>query len=795
MNYLQIQRRIKIICSQVPLKTYFRILLFLPVSKWVHPEAKYYTKITSMVRQNTFLFKINILIINVISVFFILPTQGQPTYLGNNFVKLMPNISKDDLIKVSANITPSAKQLAWQRLETTAFVHFGTNTFYNQEWGQGNENPSCFHPALLNTDQWAKTIKDAGLNMLIFTCKHHDGLCLWPSKYTDHTIAASPWQHGKGDLVKQVAQSCRKYKLKFGIYLSPWDRHEPSYGNSPEYNNFFLNQLTELLTDYGTIDEVWFDGACGEGPNGKKQVYDWESYYALIHKLQPNAVIAVMGPDVRWVGTESGYGRETEWSVVPYGFSDQDKIAENSQQTASKDGFLPSGDMVNQDLGSREALKNAQNLIWYPSEVDVSIRPGWFWHGSENAKVKSPEKLLDIYFSSVGRNSVLLLNIPPDTNGLINEADVKSLNAWKSAINTIFKDNLAYKANVKSSNFKVNIADITDYSDTTSWNPEEDELYSFELELRKISEFDVLLLQENISKGQRIEQFSLQAWVDGEWKLVTKGTTIGYKRLLRFATVKTNKVRFTIEQSRLAPALAEFGLYKQLPTVTAKPSSASFKENIEVILLCSEPEADIYFTTDGSTPDKKSNKYIAPLNLHETTRLNCIAIKKDGTTGFSTNLSFQKANHEISMLFAPNEKYSGGDALSLVDGAEGSADFADGRWSGFNGTDLDCIIDLGSVKELNKFSINFNENTKSWVFRPQSVEFSVSTNGKGFEPIYTESFSKPEKESGQIIPLRFKYNCKARYVKVKATNNGPLPDWHPGKGEPAWLFVDEIMVQ
>ncbi|MFZ4549810.1 MAG: alpha-L-fucosidase, partial [Bacteroidales bacterium] len=612
-----------------------------------------------------------------------------------------------------------------------------------QEWGEGTENPSCFSPTRLNTDQWAKVIKEAGFKMLIFTCKHHDGLCMWPSKYTDHTIAASPWLNGKGDLVKQVSESCRKYNLKFGIYLSPWDRHDPSYGNLEEYNKFFLNQLTELLTNYGTVDEVWFDGACGEGANGKKQVYDWESYYALIHHLQPNAVIAVMGPDVRWVGTESGYGRETEWSVVPYTLANQEKIAENSQQLISKDGFVPAGDMINMDLGSRTAIKDAQNLIWYPSEVDVSIRPGWFWHENENTRVKSPEKLLDIYFSSVGRNSVLLLNIPPDTCGLINAADIKSLTEWKSALNTIFNENLVVGSTPKTGISKSEAVYITDNCDTTSWSPIGEGSYSFELNLRKLSEFDVLLLQENISIGQRIEQFCLKAWVDGDWQTITKGTTIGYKRLLRFPTVKTDKIRFTIEQSRMLPALAEFGLYKLLPVVTALPSSASFKDNIEVTLICSEPNSDIFYTTDGSAPDLKSKKYIRPFKLQESTKLNCIAIRNDGTTGFLTTFSFQKADYDLQLKNAPDEKYSGGGPFGLVDGASGSTDFADGQWSGFNGTDLDCIIDLGSVRELNKFSINFNENTKSWIFRPQSVEFSISKNGKDFESIYTEQFQKP----------------------------------------------------
>jgi hexosaminidase len=287
----------------------------------------------------------------------------------------------------------------------------------------------------------------------------------------------------------------------------------------------------------------------------------------------------------------------------------------------------------------------------------------------------------------------------------------------------------------------------------------------------------------------------LQVYVDGGWKLAANGTTVGYKRLLRFPTVKTNRIRFTVEQSRLAPALAEIGLYKQLPTVTAKPSSASFRDKIEVELSCSETEADIYYTTDGSKPDKHATQYTAPIQFVETANLNCLAIRKDGKTGFMSNFSFQKAGYGISLQSAPDEKYSGGGTLGLVDGAKGSSDFADGRWSGFNGTDLDCIIDLGKTRELNHFGINFNEDTKSWIFRPQGVVFSVSQNGENFETIYSQLFTKPENDNQQIIQIHFDHACQARYIKVHAINNGILPVWHPGKGEPAWLFVDEITVE
>jgi len=731
----------------------------------------------------------------ILSLLFGIQVYAQEKYTGNNFVTLKPGSTEQEIIEVAAHVTPSERHMAWQSLRTTTLVHFGTNTFFNQEWGRGTEDPARFNPTFLNTDQWAKVISESGFKMLIMTCKHHDGLCMWPSKYTDHTVASSPWRQGKGDLVKEISESCRKYNLKFGIYLSPWDRHEPSYGNSSEYNKFFLNQLTELLTNYGTVDEVWFDGACGEGPNGKKQEYDWESYYSLIRKLQPQAVIAVMGPDVRWVGTESGYGRETEWSVVPYNLLNQEEIAGNSQQAAAKEGFTPPGDMESQDLGSRMKIKDAKNLIWYPSEVDVSIRPGWFWHESENGRVKTPEKLLDIYFSSVGRNSLLLLNIPPDSTGLINEADIRSLEGWKNALQSIFKVNMAKGASVKSSDKTLIINTLTDNNDGTSWNPVNKGPYSFELTLKTASDFDVLLLQENISIGQRVEHFTLEAWVNNSWSKVAEGTTIGFKRLLRFPEVHTNKVRFIIDQSRLAPALAEFGLYRHLPEATVNPSSASFIDSVEVKLSSNSKDAVIYYTTDGSDPGLKSYKYTKPLKLTQTTNLRFIAIRKDGTLGIARKASYQKAKYGITLVNAPDEKYNGGGPLGLVDGATGTIDFADGSWSGFNGKNLEAVIDLGSVQELNQFEINFLESTKSWIFRPQHVEFLVSIDGVTYKTIFTKSFGMPQKENEQLFHILYNQYYNARYVKVKATNFGKLPDWHPGKGEPAWLFVDEIVAE
>lgn len=462
----------------------------------------------------------------------------------------------EEKVRMAAHVVPSKRQMEWQKMEKTCFICYGINTFTDREWGTGKEDPLLFNPTALDAGQWARAAKEAGMKMILLTCKHHDGFCLWPSAYTDFSVKSTPWKEGKGDLVREVADACKEYGLKFAVYLSPWDMNHPDYGTE-RYNDFFVNQLTELLTQYGRVDEVWFDGACGEGPNGKKQVYDFKRYYEVIRRLQPEAVIAVMGPDVRWVGTESGYGRDTEWSVIPASAGSLQDIAESSQQEAGSGTFLPEGDKRQQDLGSRRLLTDAKGVIWYPSEVDVSIRPGWYYHEVQDSLVKSPQKLIDIYYSSVGKNSLLLLNLPPDKRGLVHENDVRSLQEMTRILNETFRNNLLKSAKVSSKPVSV----FTDGTLETYWQGGK-ENNQIEIMFGKKQVFDRLLLQENIAEGQRVEDFALECWMDNQWKVVAEGTTIGYKRILRFDPVETEKARIVIRQSRDLPQIAEIGIYK-----------------------------------------------------------------------------------------------------------------------------------------------------------------------------------------------------------------------------------------
>jgi alpha-L-fucosidase len=454
---------------------------------------------------------------------------------------------KKALIQQAANVRPSLRQLAWQNLEFIGFIHYTVNAFTDKEWGEGTESPSIFNPTQLDTRQWVKVAKDAGMKMIILTAKHHDGFCLWPSKYTEHSVKNSPYKNGQGDIVGELAKACREGGLKLGLYLSPWDRHEPTYGDTEGYNRYYKNQLRELLTNYGEITEVWFDGA--KGPNAQNMEYDWNGYYAIVHELQPKAVI-FNGPDIRWVGNERGYARESEWSVM--------------NRSDAPFGFI---NATAKDLGSLDALGKGNRLVWYPAETDVSIRPGWFYHAKEDDKVKSVERLLDIYFSSVGYNSVLLLNLPPDRRGLIHENDVRRLGEFRQALNAIFDKNLVLGAKAKASSVRGNdpafAADkITDGDKETYWTTDDwTTTADVEFDLGGDRTFNVAELAEHIATGQRIGSFVLEAWDGGTWKEFARGTTVGYKRLLRFPDVTTSKVRLRILDSRVCPTLAGFGLY------------------------------------------------------------------------------------------------------------------------------------------------------------------------------------------------------------------------------------------
>lgn len=432
---------------------------------------------------------------------------------------------------------PAERQLNWQEMGYYNFIHFGMNTLKNKEWGKGTAPASDFKLKHIDTDQWAKACKASGSKGIIFTAKHHDGFCLFPSKFTDYTVANSPYQDGKGDVVKQLSESCKKFDLKFGIYLSPWDRHEKTYGTDA-YNDFFVNQLTELLTNYGEIFEVWLDGACGEGENGKKQVYDFERYYKVIRELRPNAVIAVCGPDVRWIGNEGGKTRESEWSVVPARLKAAEFVREQSQ---TEENNAPQRlTSATRDLGSRRVLKEEQDLIWYPAECDVSITPRkWFYHFFELCNLMPVSKLKKLYWNTVGNNACLLLNVAPDKKGVLPNPVVKRLSQFGDAVAK------AFSAPV--------------FTDEPEFHTEDDE-YVYEISTPKES-IARIVLKEDCKQSQRVEKFTIEAKIQEQYRVVFSGTTIGYRKFCEISPVVAGKWRVVVKKSRYAPRISDIQMY------------------------------------------------------------------------------------------------------------------------------------------------------------------------------------------------------------------------------------------
>jgi alpha-L-fucosidase len=450
---------------------------------------------------------------------------------------------------------PTEKQLAWHEMEQYAFIHFTTNTFTDKEWGYGDEEESVFNPTAFDAEQWVKVLKEAGMKAVILTCKHHDGFCLWPSRYTEHSVKNSPFRDGKGDIVKEVSDACRKYGLKFGVYLSPWDRNQASYG-TPAYIDYYRNQLTELFTNYGPVFEMWFDGANGgEGFYGgarenrsidRQTYYHWPGTLDLARKLQPDVLFfSDAGPDIRWCGNESGSAGETNWCPI-----NPDTLY------AGKSGIerlLNSGS----EHGTR----------WIPAEVDVSIRPGWFHHASQDSLVKSPQQLFDIYLASVGRGSNLILNVPPDRRGLLNERDVNSLLGYKKLLDVAFAHNLAHGAKVTVSSFRGNSPEfsptnIVDGNKDTYWATDDDiTAADIVIDLGTEKCINYIVLQEYIPLGQRVKSFKIEGLKDEDWKVVASATTIGYKRIIKLGDFKTEKLRIRILDSKASPVISNIEVY------------------------------------------------------------------------------------------------------------------------------------------------------------------------------------------------------------------------------------------
>lgn len=425
----------------------------------------------------------------------------------------------------SARPVPTSSQLEWQRDELAMFLHFGVNTFTNREWGDGKEDPAIFAPPALDARQWARAAGAAGFRAMVLTAKHHDGFCLWPTRTTRHSVAASPWRGGAGDVVREFTDACKAEGLRAGLYLSPWDRNSPVYGDSPRYNDLYCDQLTELLTNYGPIHEVWFDGANGEGPNGKRQQYDWPRVWQLVRKLQPGAVMfSDAGPDVRWIGNETGSAGQTNWSTVdpaavPYPGATGEGVIRTLQE----------GD--------------PEGTVWRPGETDVSIRPGWFYHPAEDGQVKTVEELVAIYFSSVGRNSKLLLNVPPTREGRLHEIDSGRLLQMRHRLAALFAEDVVV-------------------GHPPDWHPTGPKRAAALIEFPSPERVAISDLRENIARGQFVSRYELEGYEGSTWVPLASGTTIGYRKLDRFEPRTVTKVRLRVEASLEKPHPVRIGLFR-----------------------------------------------------------------------------------------------------------------------------------------------------------------------------------------------------------------------------------------
>jgi alpha-L-fucosidase len=644
---------------------------------------------------------------------------------------------------------PTENQMRWQEMEYYAFVHFSLNTYTNQSWGFGNEDINMFDPKDLDCRQWAHICKEAGMKGIILTAKHHCGFCLWPSKYTEYSVKNAPWKNGKGDIVREMADACKEYNLKLGIYLSPWDRNHPDYGK-PEYITYFRNQLTELLTNYGEIFEVWFDGANGGdgyygGSNETRKIdrttyYDWKNTYALIRKLQPKIVIWNDGGDrgdLRWVGTEEGFVGETNWSLLN---------ATGEVEWSMLHYGLENGDS------------------WVPAEVNTSIRPEWFYHPSEDTKVKTVPCLMETYYNSIGRNGSLLLNFPILPNGLIHPNDERAALEFAKTVKESFAVNLAEKSKVEASNVRGNAEEFNanmaiDNNKDTYWATDDNAIKaSLTIDLEKSTLFNRFLVQEYIRLGQRVKAFTVEALVHGNWKEVVKGTTIGYKRILRFPSVKATKLRFSITDSKSCPVISNIGIFNT-PVFLNAPSIAR-NQSGEVTLATNDIGPIFYYTLDNSKPTMKSNLYTWPFNADGKVEVKAIAY--DPASGKSSPIGRER--FDISKKDWKIVGIDDKNANKIIDGNISTV------WHQRDNKKMpiDLVIDLGNkhnvcgfkyLPDQNKWSSGIITNYQFYVSE-DNIEWKLASEGE-----FSNIKNNPMWQFKNFLPIN------ARYIKLKALKN------------------------
>jgi alpha-L-fucosidase len=646
---------------------------------------------------------------------------------------------------------PSKAQVSWNDMEYYMFIHFGPNTFTNKEWGHGDEDPKVFNPTHLDARQWARTAKAAGMKGIVITAKHHDGFCLWPSKYSTHTVRESAWKDGKGDVLAELSAACKEYGLKFGVYLSPWDRNHPEYGK-PGYNQVFANTLNEVLSSYGPVFEQWFDGANG---GNIKQPYDWNLFHSVVYKNQPDAVIfSDVGPGCRWVGNENGIAGTTNWS------------------TLNVKGFAPG---ANGPATKSLNEGNEDGEQWIPAECDVSIRPGWFYSPETNDKVKSVSSLLDIYYGSVGRNGNLILNVPVDRDGLIHPNDSTRLMELRHVLDASFKNNLAKQAvvtatNTRSNNKAVKVSHLNDGTNTTYWATADNATSTtITLTYKQPVTFNRLVLQEYIALGQRVKAFNVEVLEQGAWKQIANETTIGHKRILRLKDYTTTQVRINILDAKAAPVISEVQLYKA-PGLLTLPQIGRTADG-KVWMHSESGDPDIHYTLDGSEPTVKSPKYISAegkpvtaINLPLGGVVKAKAFLDNGKTASET----VTANFDIApakwKVISPEAATKGNDPVKAIDGNNATI-YVAGNKDAAAKYPHELQVDLGETLSL-----------KGFTYTPPSgegiiygYEFYASTDGKNWGgPVASGQFANIKNNPVQQMVAFKKTN--ARYIRFVATS-------------------------
>jgi alpha-L-fucosidase len=644
---------------------------------------------------------------------------------------------------------PSENQMRWHEMEYYAFIHFSLNTYTDQAWGFGNEDLNLFNPEDLDTRQWARICKEAGMKGIIITAKHHCGFCLWPTETTEYSVENTPWKDGEGDVLRELADACKEYGLKFGIYVSPWDRNHPDYGK-PEYITVFRNQIKEVLTNYGEVFEIWFDGANGGdgyygGANETRKIdrtnyYDWQPTYKMIRELQPDIVIWNDGgdrADLRWVGTEEGYVGETNWSLL--------------------------NDTGEVDWGMLHFGLETGNA-WVPAEVNTSIRPEWFYHPAEDDQVKTVPQLMDTYYKSIGRNGTLLLNFPIMPNGLIHPTDEKRALEFAKAVQESFEVNLAKNAKAKASNVRGNSskfdeAKAVDGKDKTYWATDDGITNaSIIIDLGKQTLFNRFMAQEYIRLGQRVEKFTVEALVDGEWKEVTNGTTIGYKRIIRFPSVSASKVRFTITASKSSPLISNIGIYNA-PVFLNAPS-ISRNQKGEVALKTNDIGPIFYYTLNGSEPTPESNLYTGPFLADGKIEVKAIAY--DPASGKSSPVAAEK--FDISKKDWRNIDANDENMGNMFDGDPSTT------WHkrGDKIMPFDLKIDLGKSYNIRGFKYLPDQNKWSSGII-SNYQFFVSIDSKNWKLVSEGEFSNIK--NNPVWQIKNFTRVNARYIKLRALKN------------------------